>query len=106
MLPDGSRVAVEGPILLGRDPAPPAERPEARSVPLDDPGKTVSKTHALFEPTSADGGGIRVRDLHSTNGVAITSGGTRLVLAAGGEGVAAAGAVIELGSFTVVVDAR
>ena len=102
VLPDGVRLAVEGPLVLGRDPAPPAIAPTARIVPLDDPGKTVSKTHALFELGARD---VRVTELHSTNGVAISCDGTRTVLAPGGEGVAPLGAIIELGSFTVRVDA-
>ena len=103
VLPDGSRLAVDGPLVLGRDPAPPGARPDARAVPLDDPGKTVSKTHALVEPGAS---GIRVVELHSTNGVAISSSGIRTVLAAGGEAIAPPGSVIELGSFTVLVAAR
>ena len=106
VLPDGSLLEVDGPILLGRDPAPLADRPDARPVPLVDPGKTVSKTHLLLEPAEPGGRGIRVRELHSTNGVAITAGGVRTVLPAGGEGVAPVGATIELGSFTVLVDAQ
>ena len=103
MLPDGSRVTVDGAVLLGRDPAPLADVPDARLVPLADPGKTVSKTHALLDGVEA---GIRVRELHSTNGVAITTGGVRTVLAPGEEGIASVGSRIELGAFTILVDAR
>lgn len=106
ILPDGSRVRVDGPILLGRDPAPLAERPGAQLLALLDTAKTVSKTHALIEPTGLTEGGLRVRDLHSTNGVAISVSGGRVVLPSGGEGVAPDGAVVELGSLTVVVDSR
>ncbi|MDP9026721.1 MAG: hypothetical protein M3N46_04090, partial [Actinomycetota bacterium] len=62
-----------------------------------------SKTHALLDLMRAGRGSIRVQDLYSTNGVAISSGGTRTVLAPGGEGLAVSGSVIELGSFTVLV---
>lgn len=103
VLPDGTRLAMDGAVLLGRDPAVLADRPDARPVALTDSGKTVSKTHALLETID---GGIRVRELHSTNGVAITTGGVRTVIAPGGEGSAVVGSVIELGSFTVLVDAR
>jgi pSer/pThr/pTyr-binding forkhead associated (FHA) protein len=106
VLPDGSRLSLDGPVLLGRDPAPLAGRPDARPVPVVDPGKTVSKTHLLLEPAHPADHGIRVQDLHSTNGVAISAGGVRTVLAAGGEGLAPVGATIELGSFTLLVDAR
>ncbi len=106
VLPDGTRVPVEGPILLGRDPAALAERPGAQLLALLDSAKTVSKTHALVEPTGLPEGGLRIRDLYSTNGVAINAGEVRTVLAPGGEGAAPRGAVVELGSFTVMVDAR
>jgi hypothetical protein len=102
VLPDGGRLAVDGPLVLGRDPAPPASAPAARIIPLDDSGKTVSKTHALLEP---EGCGIRVTELHSTNGVAISSDGVRTVLAPGSDGIAPIGSVIEFGSFTVLVEA-
>jgi hypothetical protein len=103
VLGESGRLELNGPVVLGRDPAPPAVSPAARPVRLVDPGKTVSKTHALLAPGE---GGIRVIELHSTNGVAITSAGIRTVLAPGGEGIASLGSVIELGSFTVRVEAR
>ena len=68
---------------------------------LIDRGKTVSKSHAVFE---ALGEGIRIQDLHSTNGVAITVDGVRTVLAAGGSGTAVVGAVVELGLFIIRVE--
>ena len=106
ILPDGSRVPVAGPLLLGRDPAALGDRPRALLVPLSDTGKTVSKTHALIEPDDPAGTGeftLRVRDLYSTNGVAITTGGERRVLTAGGEDVARPGSLIELGSMSILV---
>jgi hypothetical protein len=103
VLPDGSRTPLTGPLLFGRDPAAIPGAPGAGLVRLVDPGKTVSKTHAVLEPVE---GGVRVRDLHSTNGVAITAFGVRTVLAPAGEGVAPTGSTIELGSFAIVVEAR
>ncbi len=106
ILPDGSRVPVARPLLLGRDPAAPSDRPGALLVSLSDTGKTVSKTHALIEPDDRTGTGgftVRVRDLYSTNGVAITTGGERRVLTAGGEDVAQLGSLIELGSVSILV---
>jgi hypothetical protein len=99
-LPDGTRLALTGPLLLGRNPAPIADRPEAELLALTDPAKTVSKTHALLESAS---NGVRVRDLHSTNGVAIDTAGQRVVLAPGGDAVASPGSTILLGSFTIEV---
>jgi hypothetical protein len=99
-MPDGTRVSLDGPLLLGRDPAGIPDRPEARLLPVSDPGKTVSKTHALLDPTPE---GVRVRELHSTNGVAIDTEEGRRLLTAGGEAVAPSGATILLGSFAIGV---
>lgn len=102
VLPDGARLRLEGPLLLGRDPAGIPERPEAALLPLADPGKTVSKTHALLDP-SPDG--VRVRDLHSTNGVAVDTAQGRQLVSAGSEAVAPPGSTILLGSFAIGVAA-
>lgn len=99
-MPDGTRVSLDGPLLLGRDPAGIPDRTEARLLPVSDPGKTVSKTHALLDPTPE---GVRVRELHSTNGVAIDTEEGRRLLTAGGEAVAPSGATILLGSFAIGV---
>jgi ferric-dicitrate binding protein FerR (iron transport regulator) len=101
-LPDGTRLQVNRPILLGRDPAPIADGAAGRLIKLCDPRKTVSKTHALVEPATEEGG-VRVRDLHSTNGVAIVTDGDRVALPEAGEGIAVPGATIELGSFSILV---
>ncbi len=100
LLPDGVRVSLEEPLLLGRDPAGIPDRPDAGLLPVVDRGKTVSKTHALLEPDPA---GVRVRELHSTNGVAIDTPAGRRLLSPGGDSVAPLGATIMLGSFAIVV---
>jgi hypothetical protein len=101
-LPDGTRFALAGPLLLGRNPASIPDRPDAELLAVTDPGKTVSKTHALLEPGSD---GVRVHELHSTNGVAIDAAGQRVVLAPGGDAVASPGSTILLGSFAIGVEA-
>ena len=98
--PDGSSVSLDGPLLLGRDPAAIPDRPDAQLRAVVDLGKTVSKTHALLEPTPA---GVLVRELHSTNGAAIDTSAGRELLRAGGEAVAPRGATILLGSFAIGV---
>jgi len=100
VLPDATRVGLDGPLLLGRSPAGIPDRPDAALLPVNDPGKTVSKTHALVEPAP---GGVRVRDLHSTNGVAIDTSAGREVLTAGSEALAPEGATIMMGSFPLGV---
>ncbi|MEP6843533.1 MAG: FHA domain-containing protein [Pseudolysinimonas sp.] len=102
VLPDGTRVPLTGPLLLGRNPAGISDRPDALLHPVVDPGKTVSKTHALLEPAA---GGVRVRELHSTNGVAVDTTGARQILTGGSEAVAPFGSTILLGSFPIGVAA-
>jgi hypothetical protein len=102
VLPDGTRVSLDGPLLLGRDPAGIPDRPEAALLPLADTGKTVSKTHALLE---AAPDGVRVRDLHSTNGVAVDTLSGRQLVTAGSDLLAPLGSTIMLGSFPLGVAA-
>ncbi len=101
VLPDGSTLPIEATLLLGRDPAPFAEFPGAALVPLADPGKTVSKTHAAV---TLRGGVVRVRDLHSTNGTAVIVGTRRIPVPPDGDVPVPPGASVELGSFVVRVE--
>ena len=48
-VPGGLEVLLLRPVLLGRDPAPDPGRPQAAAIALDDPARSVSKTHALIE---------------------------------------------------------
>lgn len=101
-LADGQRLTVERSIVVGRDPAPVPARPHAVLVAVDDPARSVSKTHAIIDLEGAE---LSVTDLHSTNGVHVTDpqdGGER-DLVSGGRAVLQAGARIELGSFVVGV---
>jgi hypothetical protein len=104
LLPDGVRVPLDGALLLGRDPAAIPERPDARLLAVTDPGKTVSKTHALLEPDPA-GAGVRVTDLFSTNGVAVDTAQGRTLVAPGGLANAGPASSILLGSFVIEVAA-
>ncbi len=67
---DGQSVSIGAPIVVGRDPAAPASHPSARPVPVADPYKSVSKTHAAIELRE---GLLWVTDLHSTNGTKVTN---------------------------------
>jgi hypothetical protein len=104
LLPDGARVEITGPTLLGRDPAPSPEHPGARLLPLEDPGKTMSKTHALLEPERGVGA-LVVHDLYSTNGIAVDAAGIREIVVPGSSAAAHAGSSIYLGSFLIRVAA-
>jgi hypothetical protein len=88
-------------IVLGRNPAAPAAWPDAASVRIDDPGKSVSKTHAVVVP---EGDRLRVHDLRSTNGVAVTPAGGEATIVTEPEGaLAGGGAIVALGDYTLLV---
>ena len=55
-------------VLLGRNPARGSAHPDAQLVLLQDPGKTVSKTHARLDFVDGAWG---IRDLPSTNGIVL-----------------------------------
>ena len=96
--PDGSWHEVgEHGTVVGRNPTPPAGHPDAETLAVDDPGRSVSKTHALF---SMSDDALAVEDLSSTNGVTVTEHDGAAVRLPAGEPVAVAdGAVVALGSL-------
>lgn len=66
---DGTRIPLDGPILVGRDPAlAPDDPPETVLAQVEDPGRSVSKTHLVV---GLDAGRVWVADRHSTNGTFI-----------------------------------
>lgn len=69
-LPDGTTVRFASAVVVGRNPVPPAQAPAAAPVALEDPARSVSKTHALVELRE---GMPWVTDLHSTNGTTLTN---------------------------------
>ncbi|WP_344369341.1 FHA domain-containing protein [Agromyces tropicus] len=66
---DGVEIPVDGRVVAGRDPRPPNWLSGATPVVVDDPSRSMSKTHALLE--AADGGRLVATDLDSTNGVRV-----------------------------------
>lgn len=68
VLPTGERVPIGDALLIGRNPVRFDAWQRAGLLPIDDPARSVSKTHAVLESAGA---GIRVTDLHSTNGVSL-----------------------------------
>jgi FHA domain len=100
--PGSLEVLLLRPVVLGRDPAPDAARPDAAPIPLQDPARSVSKTHALIEVVDDR---VMVTDLHSTNGTRLlsTEGETR-ELEAGRPTDASSEATVLLGEFAVRLD--
>jgi hypothetical protein len=68
-LDDGNVIALDLPVLIGRDPVAPLGE---RAVALPDETRSVSKTHVRVE---SDGAQVTVTDMHSTNGVAVVING-------------------------------
>lgn len=102
-LPDGQQMLVEKTTLVGRDPAHSAQWPQAVLLPVSDPGKTISKTHAALELTA--GGQLIVHDLDSTNGVFLEySADDEVTVEPGTPGLVEHGAALSLGEYTVTVE--
>jgi hypothetical protein len=98
-LASGGEVEFATRAVAGRAPRAPAGWEGAVLVSIDDPDRTVSKTHAGF---AVDGDAVFVTDLDSTNGVAIVHpDGTESVLEAGRAVAIPEGADVELGSFAI-----
>jgi hypothetical protein len=101
-VPGREPVTVEGPLFLGRNPAAPTSHPGARVLAVDDPAKSVSKTHAMLD---IEQGALRVTDLGSTNGVWVVPPGAEAIEVVPGSAVAVpAGADIELGDLVIQVE--
>lgn len=102
ILADGSRLTVPPSIVLGRKPQATGEWQAAAELPLDDPERSVSKTHAVL---FMDGADLVVVDLNSTNGVVVvTDDGAVSTVAAGDRHRIEASATIELGRFSLRVE--
>lgn len=99
-LENGLTVPVTGAVYLGRNPSAGAEHPSAATLTIDDPRKSVSKTHALLV---VDGSAAWLTDLHSTNGCTVLAAadGSETVLVPGEPFAVTAGATIELGEYKI-----
>lgn len=101
-LADGAGVdaVLVGPSVVGRVPRTTDAPGAAHAVALDDPARTVSKTHALIVP---DGPALVVTDLRSTNGVRVVrQGGAIERLEAGGTTRVGDGEVLVLGELRLL----
>jgi len=100
--PGGLEVLLLRPVVLGRDPSAEASRPDAAPIPLADPARSVSKTHALVEVVD---GHVTVTDLHSTNGTRVLApDGEARELDPGVASEVAGGSTLLLGEVAVRVD--
>ena len=91
-----------GTIVLGRNPLAPASHPTASPVPVDDPQRTVSKTHVALTATRE---GVLVEDLHSTGGtVVVRADGEETPVLPGAPVQARPGDTVRYGQRSVVID--
>jgi hypothetical protein len=90
----GARIVVRNLVLVGRDPAAGPGEDGAILVPVDDPERSVSKTHLAI---SAAPDGVWVVDRHSTNGVDIVTDGAVRRVPAGARVLAGRGATVRFG---------
>lgn len=99
----GEIVPVDGPLLLGRNPAPMAGPVGARRVSIDDPGRTVSRSHLVVVPQP--GAGIVLRDVSSANGIVLVApDGTESEIESGGEVRIADRCSIILGNYEIGIE--
>jgi uncharacterized RDD family membrane protein YckC len=70
LLDDGRRIAVEGLVLLGRNPQPRVGEEDAQLIKIADETRTVSKSHLAI---GVDAGGIYIVDRGSTNGSTVST---------------------------------
>ncbi|WP_163164348.1 RDD family protein [Arthrobacter sp. Alg241-R88] len=69
-LDDGRDFQLDRSVLVGRNPVGQAGEQQAQLLAVDDPGRSISKTHLHL---LTDGAGIWVTDRNSTNGSAVTT---------------------------------
>ena len=103
VFPDGApAVPVDGSLFLGRNPTVAAGFPGARAIPILEPGKSISKTHALLELVDDR---LYVHDLDSTNGVwVVPVGGEAIEVVPGTRREVLPGFDIELGDTTIKIE--
>jgi uncharacterized RDD family membrane protein YckC len=70
LLDDGRRIALEGLVLLGRNPQPKAGEEDAQLIKIADETRTVSKSHLAV---GIDAEGVYVVDRGSTNGSTVST---------------------------------
>jgi hypothetical protein len=99
---DGSQHNLGSRALLGRNPSRRDDEPHAKVVVLDDPTRSVSKTHLAL---GADGQGLWVEDRHSVNGTTIDKpDGSVVSVEPGSVARMPSGSVVRFGDRTMLVE--
>lgn len=95
----GERIAIDGAVLLGRNPDA-ADHAGARAVALADDSRSLSKTHLLVRSV-ADG--VEITDCGSTNGSGLIRAGTEYAVVAGTPILTTEGDSVRLGDRVAAV---
>jgi len=99
---DGNRYALTAPTLVGRNPQPNEYDRDVNLIVLNDPLRTVSKTHMLL---GVDLAGPYVVDRRSTNGTVVTLPDGQQIICGPDQKVRfTVGSTIVCGQFTAKVD--
>lgn len=102
-LASGELVLVDGPLLIGRNPSPRLGPVGARRVTVDDPGRTMSRSHLIVVPHP--GAGIALRDVSSANGIVLVSpDGSESEIELGGEVRITDRCSIILGTYSIGIE--
>lgn len=97
-LDDGRDFQLDRNVLVGRNPVAQAGEQQAQLLAVDDPGRSISKTHLHL---LTDGAGIWVTDRNSTNGSALTMpDGRRTPLRPGVPAFVSPGSTVHFGDRT------
>ncbi len=102
VLADGTEIAIDAPVLVGRRPSRPRihSGPEPRLVTLDSPTRELSATHLELRVV---GGALVASDMRSTNGTVVQLPGTApRTLIRGESAVVVGGTRIDLGDGAVL----
>jgi predicted component of type VI protein secretion system len=94
-LDDGRDFQLDRNVLVGRNPVGQTGEQQAQLLAIDDPSRSISKTHLHL---LTDGAGIWVTDRNSTNGSAVTTAdGLRTPLQPGVPAFVSPGSIVHFG---------
>jgi len=101
LLPDGVRVDVVLPLILGRKPSHEVGPGWAQLVTVPDPDGTVSRSHALLEPV---GGVLRLRNVSKKNTIPVAwPDGVRYNILPGEQLIVASMCAVKLGTVPLLL---
>lgn len=98
---DGQLADIRGTTLVGRNPEPRAQEHALTLLSVQDPNRSVSKTHLILD---LDARGLWLADRTSTNGTVVTlADGQKIVCMPERQVRVTAGAKIQIGDVTITV---